>query len=147
SFDDGVAWQRLETNLPITPIWDLVVKGTDLVAATHGRSFWILDNITPLPQLQAALALEKAHLFKPRETIRWRIAGRAFDRKSAEFVNYKMTGPTTVSYKPTEAASGEKTEQLYDAGQNPPDGVVIHYWLAEKPADGVTLTMLDAQGH
>jgi len=147
SFDDGVSWNRLETNLPITPIWDLVVKGTDLVAASHGRSFWILDDITPLHQLQDAVALEKAHLFKPRDTVRWRIGGRAFDRKSPVFVNYKMTGPLTVGYKPTEAASGAKTEQFYDAGQNPPDGVVIHYWLADKPADGVVLTILDEQGN
>jgi photosystem II stability/assembly factor-like uncharacterized protein len=147
SFDDGVAWHRLQTNLPVTPIWDLVVKGTDLVAATHGRSFWILDDITPLHQLYDAIALERAHLFKPRDTVRWRLGGRAFDRKSPVFVNYKMTGPLTVGYKPTEAASGAKTEQFYDAGQNPPDGVVIHYWLAARPADGVVLTILDGQGN
>ncbi len=147
SFDDGVAWHRLETNLPITPIWDLVVKGTDLVAATHGRSFWILDDITPLHQMADAIALEQAHLFKPRETIRWRLGGRAFDRKGAEFINYKMTGPLTVAYKPTESASGAKTEQFYDAGQNPPDGVIIHYWLAAKPSETVTLTFLDAAGN
>jgi photosystem II stability/assembly factor-like uncharacterized protein len=147
SFNDGVNWQRLETNLPITPIWDLVVKGTDLVAATHGRSFWILDDITPLHQLQDATALEATRLLKPRDTIRWRIGGRAFDRKSSVYVNYKMTGPITVGYKPTEAASGAKTEAFYDAGQNPPDGVVIHYWLADKPTEGVTLTFLDAAGN
>jgi photosystem II stability/assembly factor-like uncharacterized protein len=147
SFDDGVNWQRLETNLPVVPIWDLVVKGTDLVAATHGRSFWILDDITPLHQLHDGVSTSSAHLFQPRDTVRVRIGGRAFDRKSAAFVNYKMTGPVTVAYKPTESASGAKTEQFYDAGQNPPDGVIIHYWLPDKVAEGVTLTLLDAQAN
>ena len=54
SFDDGGNWQRLTTNLPVVPIWDLVVKDTDLVVATHGRSFWILDDITPLHQMAGA---------------------------------------------------------------------------------------------
>ena len=51
SFDDGASWQSLQCNLPVTPIYDLVVKDTDLVVATHGRSFWILDDLTPLHQM------------------------------------------------------------------------------------------------
>src|SRR5260370_25649388 len=64
SFDDGASWQRLHTNLPVTPIWDLVVKGTDLVVATHGRSFWILDDITPLHQVHAEMAHAPAQLLR-----------------------------------------------------------------------------------
>jgi len=146
SLDDGVNWQRLESNLPIVPIWDLVVHGTDLVVASHGRSFWILDDITPLHQLQDSVPTSSAHLFKPRDTLRFRVYGRAFDRNKPVFVNYKMTGPVTVGYKPTESASGARGEQFYDAGQNPPNGVVVHYWLPEKPAEGVTLTFLDERG-
>ncbi|MGI8854974.1 MAG: WD40/YVTN/BNR-like repeat-containing protein [Thermomicrobiales bacterium] len=146
SFDDGGNWQRMETNLPVVPIWDLVVKGTDLVAATHGRSFWILDDITPLHQMQDDLANAAAHLFAPRDTVRYRLYSRAFDRKPAYFVNYKMTGPVTVGYKPTEAANGMKTEDFYDAGKNPPEGVIIHYWLKEQPTATVKLSILDADG-
>jgi len=146
SLDDGVNWQRLETNLPITPIWDLVVKDTDLVAATHGRSFWILDDVTPLHQLYDGVSTSSAHLFTPRETMRVRDYGRAFDRNSPAFVNYKMTGPLTVGYKPTESASGAKTERFYDAGQNPPAGVIVHYWLPDDVAEGATLTFLDEHG-
>ena len=62
SFDDGVNWHR-QDNLPITPVWDLVVKGTDLVAATHGRSFWILDDITPLREQNAEATGGGVHLF------------------------------------------------------------------------------------
>jgi len=147
SFDDGVNWHRLETNLPVTPIWDLVVKDTDLVAATHGRSFWILDDITPLHQIKDSGAPSSgAQLYAPRDTIRWRAEGR-FDRPlGGGRINYMMTGPVTVSFMPTEAESGAKTKAMLDAGQNPPSGVVVHYWLAEKPTNGVTLTFLDEAG-
>src|SRR5207249_11826817 len=143
----GVDWQRLETNLPITPIWDLVVKDTDLVAATHGRSFWILDDVTPLRQLQPDIKLASAHLFKPRDTVRFRIYGRG-ESKSKAHLNYKMTGPVTVAYKQVETPSGAILEQFADAGRNPPDGVIIHYWLGEsiKPESG-KLTISDAEGN
>src|SRR5207302_548636 len=147
SFDDGVQWQRLESNLPITPIWDLVVKDSDLVAATHGRAFWILDDITPLRQLQPEVALASAHLFKPRDTVRFRLYGRG-EGKSKTHLNYKMTGPVTVAYQQVETASGAKIEQFVDAGRNPPEGVLIHYWLRDsvKP-ETVKLTIVDATGN
>ncbi|MDQ3809705.1 MAG: glycosyl hydrolase [Chloroflexota bacterium] len=148
SFDDGAEWQRLETNLPVVPVWDLVIKDTDLVVGTHGRSFWILDDVTPLHQLRNNGApAEKMHLFQPRDTVRFRLGGRAFTRREGPYINYKMTGPVTVAYKPTEDAAGVKTESFFDAGQNPPAGVIVHYWLPEKPPAGVTLSFLDVQGN
>jgi photosystem II stability/assembly factor-like uncharacterized protein len=65
SLDDGGHWQPLQLNLPTTPIHDLVVKSDDLVVATHGRSFWILDDITPLRQVNTQIASEPVYLFKP----------------------------------------------------------------------------------
>ncbi len=65
SFDDGEHWQPLQLNLPVSPVNDLVVKNNDLVVATHGRSFWVLDDITPLEQYSDAVAQETAHLFAP----------------------------------------------------------------------------------
>jgi photosystem II stability/assembly factor-like uncharacterized protein len=65
SFDDGRHWQSLQLNLPRSPIHDLVVKGDDLVVATHGRSFWILDDVTPLRQVAAAAAASTAFLYTP----------------------------------------------------------------------------------
>jgi hypothetical protein len=65
SFDDGEHWQPLQLNLPVSPVNDLVVKNNDLVVATHGRSFWVLDDITPLEQYSDAVAQEAAHLFAP----------------------------------------------------------------------------------
>ena len=78
SFDDGASWQSLQLNLPIVPITDLTVKDDDLVAATQGRSFWILDDLTPLQQLDAAVTKKNAHLFAPRTT--WRTGGFVSDR-------------------------------------------------------------------
>jgi photosystem II stability/assembly factor-like uncharacterized protein len=138
SFDDGASWQPFETNLPVTPIWDLVVKDTDLIAATHGRSFWILDDLTPLHQLPAELG--NMQLFAPRPTVRYRFYGRSGERKAPGYLHYKTTGPVTVAFTPGQG----KSEELVDAGQNPPDGVVIHYWLAQ--AGPITLSILDADG-
>lgn len=75
SFDAGGHWQSLQLNLPTAPVHDLIVKNDDLVAATHGRAFWILDDITPLRQLDARIAGESAHLYDPRLTYRTEAAG------------------------------------------------------------------------
>ncbi|MEO8742636.1 MAG: hypothetical protein ABI365_05530, partial [Lysobacteraceae bacterium] len=70
SFDDGGHWQSLQLNLPASPIHDLVVKGDDLVVATHGRSFWILDDVTPLRQITSATAMQEAVLYTPQTAMR-----------------------------------------------------------------------------
>ena len=70
SFDGGANWQSLQLNLPNSPIHDLIVKNDDLVVATHGRSFWILDDLTPLHQLTDTVAQADVYLFKPRATYR-----------------------------------------------------------------------------
>ena len=145
SFDDGATWQPFQSNLPVTPIHDIVVKNNDLVAATHGRSFWILDDLTPLYQLEPGAEAEDAVLFKPRDTTRLRLYGRAFGRTPG-ITNYKMTGPVTVAYRPEETAQGSTREVFLDAGNNPPDGVVIHYYLKQKPEGEVKLTVLDGNG-
>jgi photosystem II stability/assembly factor-like uncharacterized protein len=65
SFDDGAHWQSLQLNLPTAPVNDLVIKNADLVVATHGRSFWVLDDITPLEQYEDSIPQQEAHLFTP----------------------------------------------------------------------------------
>ena len=93
SFDDGAHWQPLQLNLPMSPIHDLVVKDDDLVVATHGRSFWVLDNLTPLRQVNPGAAADMI-LYQPQTALRlhypteydkraarWRkSAGRRHDR-------------------------------------------------------------------
>jgi len=73
SFDDGAHWQPLQLNLPATPIHDLIVHNDDLIVATHGRSFWVLDSIAPLRQLTPGVANEPAHLFTPNTAWRARL--------------------------------------------------------------------------
>ncbi|GIW82833.1 MAG: hypothetical protein KatS3mg105_4640 [Gemmatales bacterium] len=72
SFDDGANWQPFQQNLPIVPVTDLAVKNNDLIVATQGRSFWILDDLTPLHQLTPEVRKKEVHLFRPRPTYRLR---------------------------------------------------------------------------
>ncbi|HEU4371808.1 MAG TPA: glycosyl hydrolase [Methylomirabilota bacterium] len=147
SLDDGGAWQRLRGHLPVAPIHDLIVKDTDLVVATHGRAFWILDDLTPLHQLAEAVPGGAAHLFAPRATVRWRAyKGHGMKPGPGREVAYRMAGSVGYAYRQVEAPTGEKKERLLDAGENPPGGVIVHYWLAEPPAGEVTLTFVDADG-
>jgi len=80
SFDDGGHWQSLRLNLPIVPVHDLAIKDGDLIAATHGRSFWILDDISPLRQWQPAITGAGAHLFKPKNPYRVTWGGGGGDK-------------------------------------------------------------------
>jgi photosystem II stability/assembly factor-like uncharacterized protein len=117
SFDDGTNWQSLRLNMPATSIRDLVIKDDDLVIGTHGRSFWILDDITPLRQMNNQLVTQPAILFKPQTTYR---------------VRWSMYPDTPVP--PDEPA-----------GQNPLDGAIINYYLARNAAN-VQLEILDSKG-
>ena len=118
SFDDGDHWQTLRLNMPATSIRDLVVKDDDLVVGTHGRGFWILDDVTPLRQITPEVATAGVHLFKPQQA--WR---------------FRWNKNTDTPLPPEEPA-----------GQNPPDGAIINYWLRQ-PAQGVvTLEILDGKG-
>ncbi len=76
SFNDGASWQSLTLNLPVVPVWDLAIKDNDLIAATHGRAYWILDDLTPLRQLHADPSARSVRLFQPSTTVRFRAGGR-----------------------------------------------------------------------
>ncbi|HET7750464.1 MAG TPA: hypothetical protein VFK81_13845, partial [Terriglobales bacterium] len=119
SLDDGGHWQPLQLNLPVAPIHDLVVHGDDLVVATHGRSFWILDDIAPLRQLSPDVASADAHLFRPAVALRVR-------------GNQNRDTPL-----PPETP----------AGQNPPEGAIFDYYLKAAAAAPVVLEIADAQGN
>jgi len=145
SFDDGAHWQAFPGNLPVCPIHDLIVQGSDLIAATHGRSFWILDDVTPLRQYTDALRDADAHLFAPRTFVRLRTYTRNDNEVSAA-VGYRRAGTAVVSYRRTKNANGETQDALVNAGENPPDGMIVRYYLREKPTGAVTLTFLDMVG-
>ena len=94
SFNDGDSWQRLQLNLPITPVHDLVVQGDDLAVATHGRSFWILDDLSPLRQITDQVAAADAHLYTPAPALRWRPQGGA----GAPFAGTRIRTADDFSY-------------------------------------------------
>jgi photosystem II stability/assembly factor-like uncharacterized protein len=135
SFDNGAKWQPLQMNLPPSPVNDLVIKNDDLIVATHGRSFWVLDDITPLEQYSDSIAQEDVHLFTPAP------AGHTIFRRSFfELSNVGKNPPegAVIDYwlktaiKPEEKKKDEAEEQ----------GAV----LPEKPAPTITLEILDASG-
>jgi hypothetical protein len=146
SFDDGAHWQRFQCNLPISPIHDLQVRGTDLIAATHGRSFWILDDLSPLHQMSDAVQGENLHLFAPRPGQRFKTYGRPGD-PSVDAKSYGRSGGIVVTNYQKTKDTGEVAMTFLDAGKNPPDGVIVNYWLGSKPECAVTLTFRDAAGN
>jgi photosystem II stability/assembly factor-like uncharacterized protein len=145
SFDDGGRWQRLGGNLPVVPIHDLVIKDDDLVLGTHGRAFWVLDDLQPLRQYGAQVARSRAHVFTPKVTVRYR-TDMGFPQPPKIGKNYRMTGATMVTYRQREKPTGEKVAINLDAGTNPPSGVLIQYWLRDKPKAEAKLAFLDARG-
>ena len=144
SFDDGAHWQSLRLNMPAVPIHDFVIKDDDLVVATHGRSFWILDDISPLRQVSDEVCEASVHLFQPRPTTR--LAVFSYDMPPTPGKNFAFLGPFQATYRQQEIATGEKVRKYLDAGQNPPDGAVIHYALKEQPQGEVILTFFTASG-
>jgi hypothetical protein len=156
SLDDGGSWHRMGGNLPIAPIYDLVVKGVEMVVATHGRSIWILDDLTPLHQMQDRSRERGTVLFKPRDTVRLRILG-GYGGVAAQatasrgpcwpgMVNYARTGASIIRVLPVPRPDGGHDIRWLDSGQNPPNGVVVRYWLPDPPPRDVTLTILDGNG-
>jgi len=118
SIDDGANWQSLRLNMPATSIRDLVIKDNDLVVGTHGRGFWILDDISPLRQFDANSASRASTLFAPGDAVRFR-----------------WNRWTDTPLPPDEPA-----------GQNPPDGAILYYWLGAAPSTPVLLEIRDQDG-
>lgn len=120
SFDDGALWQPLQNHLPPAPMYWIVIQEhfNDLVVGTYGRGFWILDDITPLQQLTTEVRASRAHLFEPRPAYRFQ----------------PITAPMSMFDDPS-------------AGENPPEGASINYWLREKPEGEVKIRISDASGN
>src|SRR5882672_6481419 len=118
SFNDGAVWQPLQLNLPVTSVRDLVVHENDLVIATFGRSFWILDDVTPLRQIDSHVAAAATWLFRPQTAIR------------------------------TRPGSDQGTPVPMDesVAPNPPEGAVLDYFLKEKASSPIQLEIFDSEG-
>ncbi|MEY4930984.1 MAG: hypothetical protein RI909_1708 [Bacteroidota bacterium] len=116
SFDDGANWKPFQLNLPIVPITDLTIKNDNLIAATQGRSFWLIDDITPLHQLNETVAKSDFHLYKP-------------------LASYRMNG-----------AQAGRRGQPKNEGTNHPNGVMVHFFLKDTTKAVVALEILEMNG-
>ncbi len=118
SFNNGDAWQTLQLNLPVVPITDLTIhpREKDLVVATQGRAFWVLDDLPVLHQMNEDLAAKDLHLFQPEDA-------------------YRLPG-----------VAGAEGRASGPVGQNPSPGAVIYFWLKDKPKEDVKIEFLDAAG-
>ncbi|MEP2670901.1 MAG: glycosyl hydrolase [Cyclobacteriaceae bacterium] len=117
SFDDGASWSSFQLNLPPVPIHDLAVKNDNLIAATHGRSFWMIDDLTPLQQLSKEIENKSSHLFKPMPT-------------------YRMAG-----------GSGWGSPDRRLEGENHPNGVMMHYYVAAMDENSeVSIEVMEMDG-
>src|SRR5205085_6284074 len=118
SFDDGDHWQPLQRNLPVTSVRDFVVYGNDLIVATHGRGFWVMDDISALRQVNDAVLQADAWLFRPADAIN------------------VIPGDD----------DGTPLQRDEPQAENPPDGVVLDYYLKAAAPGAITLEILDATG-
>jgi photosystem II stability/assembly factor-like uncharacterized protein len=118
SFDYGDHWQSLQLNLPVASVRDLVVHGDDLVAGTYGRAFWILDDLTPLRQINAEMSSSDVYLFKPETAIRVR-----------NDTDFDTPFPPELP-----------------SGANPPEGAILNYYLKAAPAGPLTISIYDGAG-
>lgn len=118
SFDDGDHWQPMQMNLPVASVRDIAIHGNDIVIATHGRSFWVLDDITSLREAQPATSGDDVNFFKPEVAIRTR------------------PGSDEATPYPKEVPHGD----------NPPTGAILDYYLKAAPAAPITLEIFNAKG-
>ena len=147
TLDDGRHWLRMCGGLPVVPVYDLKIKESDLVAATHGRSFWILDDITPLREMPVGRRRKNGLLlFTPRPTYRLKLqwAAGVFDGDGKDYS--PAFGLAGATYRQPQA-DGTKIRRHLDVGENPPAGAVFYYWLENPLTSRVDLSVYDKKGH
>ena len=156
SADDGESWELLQCNLPVVPIHDLVVKAGDLVAGTHGRSIWIMDDLSPLHQLASGAPSTqstpvqgdkaKPHLLRPRATYRMLHQAPSMGELSQGMKYWDRMLGLPAAFREEKTPDGRTSRLMLDAGENPPEGVGVVFYLPGDAAEDVSLTFLDSSG-
>lgn len=119
SYDDGASWKKFQLNLPVVPITDLTIKNNDLIVATQGRAFWVIDDLSPLQQKDAAVLDKKLHVFAVNDAYRAEGGGRRGGARGQS-----VTPPNT--------------------GENPATGVTFNYFLKDATdSSKVFITVFD----
>lgn len=142
SFDDGASWTRFMLNLPVSPVHEILIKDSDLIVGTHGRSIWILDDITPLRTITPDVTEAAIHLFAPRTSERI-LPGIDWTGNTPGKDYLGTTGGAFVNEKQPD---GTLKRRFLDVGQNPPKGAIVTYYLKDAPAEPITLSFYDAGG-
>ncbi len=172
SFDDGAHWQPIPGDLPNVPVYDFKIKDNDLVIATHGRAFWILDDLTPLRKFEpqrtqrdsqrtqsaetetsvnsvqspGPLWFDSPALFPPRRSLRrwqpWNVGGARGTSR-----NYATAFGGLITYFEEKTEDGQIVRKMIDSGENPPQGVIVYYGLPDDFAGDLKLVFLDGDGN
>jgi hypothetical protein len=150
SMDDGAHWQSISLNMPVVPINAMTVKDNDLVVATNGRGFWVLDDVTPLREFSTVVVDEAAHLYPVQDHTRlgyswWMNYAPGGDPGGMKkyFVQNMRPG---LTYYELGVVNGEKKRKFVDAGDARPLGAMLYFRLA-KGVNDVSITILDEEGN
>ena len=151
SSNSGKNWQKLGGNFPVVPVYDMKIKQDDLVVGTHGRSFWILDDLTPLRKFASKSSGSNKgtsggiQFFPPRTTFR-RTLNWSVNLFLGDGKNYSPDfGLPGTHYQET-TPDGEKRFRYLDMGENPPEGVIVNYFLESELKQPLELVILDDDG-
>jgi hypothetical protein len=150
SMDDGKQWQRININLPNVPVVDIEVKDADLVIATNGRGFWVLDDVTPIRDHYLPVVQKPAHLYPVPDHTRfgyswWMDYAPGGDPGGMKKYFVQNQRPGLIYYE-LGVVNGEKKRKFVDAGDPKPLGVMMYFRLGEGASD-VSLSILDEQGN
>lgn len=149
SLDDGQSWLRWESNLPVAPVYDLLVKENDLVAGTHGRAFWIMDDLTRLHQFaDETVGDAPINLFKPADAVRMLpdLFSAFFSAEEGKAYGIGLGAAVITTSKKN--ANGQLETTVLDGGKGRDKGVKVQYWLESAPAaeSKLSLGFFDANG-
>ncbi|TVR77456.1 MAG: glycosyl hydrolase [Sphaerobacteraceae bacterium] len=146
SWNNGDNWHRFQANLPIVPIHDLTIKDTDLILGTHGRAFWSLDDLTPIREWDEANSPGSTTVFPAEPAYRIKTPRGFAWGEDIGYKAYIASGGRTTIGETVRGKDGKPELFLAEAGHNPPDGAIIHYWLSDDVESEVKLTFLTANG-
>ena len=148
TLDDGKEWIKINSNLPVVPVYDIAIRDNSIVLATHGRSFWILDDITAIQQLNNKLAndflLDPAPAYRIKPNFSEGYIGPMFDSEIGK--KYQLSLGTAAMSEKKKNNKGEIITTMLDSGENPSDGVPIYFYI-DKKIDEVSISITDNKGN
>ena len=148
TLDDGNEWIKINSNLPVVPVYDIAIRDNSIVLATHGRSFWILDDITAIQQLnhksENDFLLDPAPAYRIKPNFSEGYIGPMFDSEIGK--KYQLSLGTAAMSEKKKNNKGEIITTMLDSGENPTDGVPIYFYI-DKKVDQATISITDIKGN